>query len=184
MTRFQCVSPSRWFLSGMIGFVFSLWASAADTVQDAQRVMVLPAHVKGAKANADPGAFQVLPGFQVEKIYTVPRERFGSWVCLTVDPKGRLIASDQGDKGLYRITPPPVGAGGETKVEKLPVKITAAQGLLFAFGSLYVCCNGGPGSGLYRIKYDAENDTFGAVEKLKPLRGGGEHGPHALRLTP
>lgn len=139
--------------------------------------------------------FEVRPGFQVERLFTVPKEQLGSWVCLTVDPKGRLIASDQGDKGLCRITPPPAGPGSreegrgnresrETVVEKLNLNITAAQGLLFAFGHLYISVNGGPGSGLYRAKYDEMADTFGPVEKLKEFRGGGEHGPHALRLSP
>ena len=34
-------------------------------------------------------------GFKIEKIFQVPRS-MGSWVALTIDPKGRLIASDQG----------------------------------------------------------------------------------------
>ncbi|MBO0697742.1 MAG: c-type cytochrome, partial [Zavarzinella sp.] len=43
---------------------------------------------------------------------------------------------------------------------------------------------GGPGSGVYRATYDTATDTFGKVQKLKEIRGNGEHGPHALRLTP
>lgn len=154
-------------------------AQAADDALT-QKPAVQPVNVPGEKPK--PENFNVLPGFQVEKLFTVPRDKMGSWVCLTVDPKGRIIASDQGDKGLYRITPGTADA--DTKVEKLPIKLTAAQGLLFAFGHLYVCCNGGPGSGLYRVKYDSSKDEYGAVEKLKEFRGGGEHGPHALRLTP
>ncbi len=146
-----------------------------------QKPEVQTANEPGSKAKPD--AFNVLPGFQVEKLFTVPKATFGSWVCLTTDPKGRLIASDQEGKGLYRITPPKIGSQDETKVEKLDVKMTGAQGLLFAFDSLYVCANGGPGSGLYRIPYDTSTDTFGEVKKLKSIRGGGEHGPHALRLT-
>src|SRR5262245_5655959 len=141
-----------------------------------------PANVPGEKARPD--AFNVLPGFQVERIYNVPKDKFGSWVSITVDPKGRLIASDQERKGLYRITPPRIGGDEPTKVEQLDVKITAAQGLLFAFDSLYVSVNGGPGSGLYRVPYDKVADRFGEVVKLKAIQGGGEHGPHALRLTP
>ncbi|MCA9081303.1 MAG: heme-binding protein, partial [Planctomycetaceae bacterium] len=89
--------------------------------------------------------FVLLPGFQVEKLFTVPKEEMGSWVCITTDPKGRIIASDQGDKGLYRITPAALGQGSRveglgkspfTLVEKLPLNITGAQGLLFAFDAL------------------------------------------------
>lgn len=135
-------------------------------------------------AQTDRGVFHLLPGFQVELLYTVPKETQGSWVSIAFDDRGRLIASDQGGQGLYRITPPPMGGQGETQVEKLDAKITAAQGLLYAFGSLYVSVNGGPGSGLYRLRDTNGDDQFDEVTKLKSLAGGGEHGPHALRLSP
>ena len=139
---------------------------------------------EGAGATASNSSFKVPEGFQVEKLFTVPKDKLGSWVCLTVDPKGRIIASDQGDKGLYRITVPAPGVAGDVKVEKLDVKMSSAQGLLFAFGSLYVSVNGGQGSGLYRLRDTNNDDQFDEVVKLKALRGGGEHGPHALRLSP
>jgi putative heme-binding domain-containing protein len=128
--------------------------------------------------------FQVLPGFQVEKLFTVPKDRLGSWVCITADDRGRLIASDQGGLGLVRITPGKIGTEEETKVEKIPAKISAAQGLLWHKGTLYVVCNGGPGSGLYRVTSSKGDDVLDKVEKLKALQGGGEHGPHAVRLAP
>jgi len=130
------------------------------------------------------GVFKTLPGFKAEEIYSVPKPTQGSWVCLTTDNKGRLIASDQGNKGLYRITPPPIGSNAKPKIEKLKVDISSCQGMLFAFGSLYCSVNGGRGSGLYRLTDTNGDDQFDKVEKLKAIRGGGEHGPHALRLTP
>ncbi|MCH5377859.1 MAG: hypothetical protein JJ992_28215, partial [Planctomycetes bacterium] len=78
----------------------------------------------GTAATPRPNTFNVLPGFQVELLYTVPRERQGSWVSICFDDVGRLIASDQGQAGLYRITPPPIGSEDETKVEKLDVKLS------------------------------------------------------------
>ncbi|MBT4011539.1 MAG: c-type cytochrome [Planctomycetaceae bacterium] len=134
-----------------------------------------------------PQTFQLLPGFQVELLYSVPRDTQGSWVCIAFDKKGRLIASDQGGKGLYRITPAALaGEIGppETTVEKLDVPMTSAHGMLFAFDSLYVSANGGPGSGLYRLRDTNGDDQFDEVKKLKVFRGGGEHGPHSLRLSP
>ncbi len=128
--------------------------------------------------------FVTLPGFQVEKLFTVPKGELGSWVSMTIDDKGRVIASDQDGKGLCRITPPKIGTDEETKVERIPAKITAAQGLLFHQGALYVVCNGGPGSGLYRVTSSKKDDVLDTVEKLKSLAGGGEHGPHAVRLAP
>ncbi len=143
-----------------------------------------------ASTGAQPGSkvpantFVALPGYKIEKLFTVPRATLGSWVCLTADDKGRLIASDQDGKGLYRITPGKVGTEEETKVEKIPAKVTAAQGLLWHKGALYVVCNGGPGSGLYRVTSSENNDQLDKVEKLKAIQGGGEHGPHAVRLAP
>ena len=128
--------------------------------------------------------FELLPGFQVERLFTVPKSELGSWVCITADPQGRIIASDQGNKGLCRIYPPKIGSDDETLVEQLDVKMTSAQGMLFAFDSLYVCANGGPGSGLYRLRDTNNDEAFDEVTKLKDFRGGGEHGPHALRLSP
>ncbi|MGL4463849.1 MAG: hypothetical protein ACRC1K_16970, partial [Planctomycetia bacterium] len=136
-----------------------------------------------AAAGPENSPFQTLEGYRVERLFTVPKEELGSWVSLTVDPKGRLLACDQNDRGLCLITPPEQ-TSGETKVERLPLKIGSAQGLLFAFDSLYLSVNGGPGSGLYRARDTDKDGELDKVEKLCELPGGGEHGPHALRLTP
>lgn len=139
---------------------------------------------QGGLPEAPRNVFNVLPGFQVELLYTVPKETQGSWVSITFDDKGRIIASDQGKEGLYRITPSPIGSDQPTKVEKLDVEITAAQGMLYAFDRLYLSVNGGPGSGFYVARDTDGDDQFDQVEKLKPFKGGGEHGPHAIRLSP
>ena len=65
---------------------------------------------------ADPKSLLTPPGFAVELLYTVPKADQGSWVAITVDPKGRVLASDQYG-GLYRID---VGAASPVKVEPLP----------------------------------------------------------------
>ena len=126
-------------------------------------------------------------GFKVDLLYTVPRESQGSWVNLAVDPKGRLIASDQYGK-LYRVTPPPLDSkpGEEPQVEPIPVAIGEAQGLLWAFDSLYVVVNSGGKfpSGLYRVTDTNGDDALDKVELLRPLEGSGEHGPHAVILAP
>src|SRR5207245_2059758 len=70
----------------------------------------------------DPSAITVAPGFKVELLYTVPKAEQGSWVALTVDPKGRLIAGDQYG-GLYRLTLPALGASQGTLVEKLKIEL-------------------------------------------------------------
>src|SRR5262249_9629099 len=69
---------------------------------------------------------KVRKDFKVELLYSVPRDRQGSWVNLTVDPRGRLITSDQYGM-LYRITPPPIGTSAGAKVEPLAVNIGRAH---------------------------------------------------------
>ncbi len=138
----------------------------------------------GGPANRLRDLFVVRPGFAVERLYQVPRDEQGSWVAMTFDPRGRLIVSDQEGKGLYRVTPPALDSDEPTRVEKIDLPITSAQGLLYAFDALYVSVNGGPGSGLYRVTDENDDDRFDRVEKLAEFRGGGEHGPHALRLSP
>ncbi|MFM8634259.1 MAG: c-type cytochrome [Planctomycetia bacterium] len=129
-------------------------------------------------------AFAVPKGFRVERLFVVPKDELGSWVVLAVDPKGRLIASDQREKGLVRITPAPHDGSGETVVERIPAPVTGAQGLLWAFDALYAVRNQGPESGLYRIT-DADGDDMPETATLlHPLTSGGEHGPHAVVLSP
>ncbi|MEZ5301744.1 MAG: family 16 glycoside hydrolase [Verrucomicrobiales bacterium] len=126
-----------------------------------------------------------LPGFRIEKLYHVPKGQQGSWVSLTADPQGRLYASDQGGK-ICRITPPPVDADedAEPVVEPLDLEIGHAHGLLWAFDSLYVSVNGGRGSGLYRVTDKNGDGELDDVALLRKMDGGGEHGPHAVVLSP
>jgi putative heme-binding domain-containing protein len=126
---------------------------------------------------------KVAEGFNVKSIYSVPESQ-GSWVSLTVDEKGRLIASDQYGK-LYRISNV-TDHGGKLNVEPIEVKIGRAQGLLVAFDSLYVMAHGGDGqpSGLYRVKDSDGDDQYDNVELLRQIDGGGEHGPHTILLSP
>ncbi|NNE91690.1 MAG: DUF1080 domain-containing protein [Verrucomicrobiales bacterium] len=116
-------------------------------------------------------------GFKVDLLYTVPRDEQGSWVSLTKDPKGRFYASDQGGKGLYRITV----SGAKTDVEKIDVDgLSGAQGLEWAFGGLYFHKNGGH---LHKLTDTNDDDILDKVEVLPSDTGGGEHGNHAVILT-
>lgn len=133
-----------------------------------------------------PEAFRVPAGFVVDLVYEVPAETEGSWVSLTVDPQGRLVTCDQYGS-LFRVT---LRDGQAPQVERLEVQIGAAQGLLFAFDSLYVNVNDGRGrnggipGGVYRLRDTDGDDQFDRVEHLIELNNAGEHGPHALILTP
>ena len=128
--------------------------------------------------------FAVADGFAIERLFVVPPDELGSWVCLTTDPAGRLLASDQGDKGLVRITPAPLDGSRPTRVERIPVEMSHAQGMLWAFDALYVICNGGPANGLNRITDTDGDDVLDRVEKLRGFEGLSEHGPHNILLSP
>ena len=136
--------------------------------------------------STDPSRFKVKEGFKVELLYTVPRDQQGSWVSMTTDPQGRLIVSDQYGS-LYRLTVPMAGQKGDVKVEKIDLDIGSAQGLLYAFDGLYVMVNGHKklGKGVFKITDTNGDDKYDKItELLKFDKRGGEHGPHALVLSP
>jgi putative heme-binding domain-containing protein len=151
----------------------------------------------GELATADPSKATpveqiTLPsGFRAELLYSVPKESQGSWVSMTPDPKGRLYVSDQNGP-LFRVTPP----SGEKKIEieRVELDIGSAQGMLWAFDSLYVVVNGGRepnNSGLYRLRDTDGDDKLDQLTTLKHFLNrnndgpaGSEHGPHAVVLGP
>lgn len=148
-------------------------------------LLAAPASRGGGLGATPADAFHVPDGFAVDLLYEVPAEEQGSWVSLTVDPRGRLVACDQYGS-LYRIT---LDGEGVAEVERLEAEIGMAQGLLFAFDSLYVNVNDQRGrnatpGGVYRLRDTNGDDAFDSVEHLLPLNNGGEHGPHALVLSP
>ncbi len=123
-------------------------------------------------------------GFRGELVYTVPKSRQGSWVCLALDDEGRIYASDQGSKGLYRVTPAALGvADATTKVERVDVSISGAQGMCWLNGGLYANLQNRGFSGVWRITDTDGDDHLDHAEHLIPFKGGGEHGPHAIIPT-
>lgn len=65
-----------------------------------------------------------------------------------------------------------------------------AQGLLYAFNSLYVMVNHDGDEnftkkgGLYRLQDNDGDDQFETVTHLMLMKGAGEHGPHSIILSP
>lgn len=153
-------------------------------------LLVLISSLAQAQAPRQPTAtpidsLKIAKDFKVELLYTVPKDVQGSWVNLCTDPKGRLIVSDQ-HGGLFRITPPPIGSKDEIHIEKINVDIGEAQGLLWAFDSLYVVVNktGKYTSGVYRVFDKDGDDQLDTLTTIRTFEGSsGEHGPHAVLLT-
>lgn len=122
---------------------------------------------------------RTLPGFKVELLYTADPATQGSWINMARDDKGRLIVAGQNKQPILRFT---IKDGKVAKVETLPIPISEAMGLLYAFDSLYVNGAGPKGYGLYRCTEGAD-DKFD-IKPLKMLNAGGEHGAHGVVLGP
>jgi hypothetical protein len=123
---------------------------------------------------------------EIDLVYSVPKDQYGTWVNLTSDPQGRLIVSDESGY-LYRLTVPKKGETGELKIERIPVELGQAQGLLCAFGDLYVVVNGKDEpyqNGFYRVRDTDQDDHYDSVEFMRRLDGHRDHGPHAILLAP
>src|SRR3989441_5886619 len=144
---------------------------------------VVRASGRGSRQATPAEALATLPGFKVELIRSAePGE--GSWVCLTVDSKGRLIISPQDPKdSMLRVLLTPQGK--VEKIEKIELPVGGAMGLLHALDSLYVNGKGMDGLALYRLRDTNGDDQYDSVEVLRKWSGdGGEHGPHGVVLGP
>ena len=172
-------------------------ALAFTSCSEKKTTLVAPVDPKVAK-------LKLPEGFHAEHLFGPSENEEGSWVSMTFDDKGRLIASDQYG-GLYRMVIPAIGdTVTKVKAEQLLIpgpdgsldtsakKITIgyAHGLLYAFNSLYVMINHNSddrmkkGSGLYRLQDTNGDDQYDKLTLLKELEGEGEHGPHSIKLSP
>ncbi|MFO1483847.1 MAG: family 16 glycoside hydrolase [Verrucomicrobiaceae bacterium] len=141
----------------------------------------------GANVATPVSNIKTLKDFKVELIYSVPGGEQGSWVNLTTDDSGRIYVSDQYGM-LYRFKAP---AAGQTlsagDIEKVPADIRGVNGMLFAFGALYVGVNDYEKkipSGIYRITDSNSDDMPDKVEMLREFDAGSDHGVHAILKTP
>jgi putative heme-binding domain-containing protein len=143
-------------------------------------------------------------GFHADHLYSPGVNNQGSWVAMTFDNKGRMITCDQYGN-LYRLTIPAIGSDtsqSKIKVDSIELHIPGdtsrfdrrigyAHGLLYAFNSLYVMVNDEDEdstttrrSGLYRLQDMDGDDQYDKITLIKRLKGGGEHGPHSIVLSP
>ncbi|QHT67482.1 c-type cytochrome [Rhodocytophaga rosea] len=178
--------------------VCSLIGTSCDNEKDTKQANVQSNNTGNPKIDK----IKSMEGFRIEHLYSPSENEQGSWVAMTFDDKGRMITSDQYG-ALYRLQLPPIGDSSKPKVEKLAIGQVAdsivgmgyAQGLLYAFNSLYVMVNSrGTAerenkefdklSGFYRLEDTDGNDQFDKVTELKQLKGEGEHGPHSIKLSP
>ena len=152
-------------------------------------VLISEAAENSHKIDHDTG-IKLPPEFDAQLLYSVPKSQ-GSWVSMAFDPKGRLIVSDQDDKGVFRVT---MSDNPETRkvtlVESLkgfpyePInwgkrKVGGALGFVYAFDSLYMSTM----KGFYRIRDTDGDDQYDEFKLLKRLNYGYEHSAHSIIVT-
>jgi putative heme-binding domain-containing protein len=146
-----------------------------------------PAQQKGA-------TLELADGFEAELLYTVPLDEQDSWVSCTFGPHGDLYAGAEGGP-LYRVSLDEPERG-DVKVQRVETRLHAdgspgktgsirgAQGLCWAYDSLYAVGRGQRGLGLYRLWDSNDDGQLDANRHLGSLDGGGDHGPHAVVPSP
>src|SRR3989440_1285918 len=137
-------------------------ATAAAFAADDDDTVAKPTEEQPAQSAdlLDIGNIKAAKDFKIELVYTVPKQTEGSWVAMCIDPKGRLIVSDQ-NGALYRVQPPPIGQSSPIEPEPIDLDVGGAHGLLYAFDSLYVMVDErGGANGLYRVRDTNGDDRF------------------------
>jgi putative heme-binding domain-containing protein len=181
-------------------------ASGAKPKKEASKPAPKPKLESLARAATSPARINIAEGFKIDLLYSVPMEKQGSWVAMCMDNKNRLIVSDQYG-GIYRFPVPAAGKnidpasieqityaterpgmGKPTEAQKKLPQIGHAQGLCYAFDSLYVVVNSRSsvtGAGVFRLLDTDKDDQFDKIVTIKKLSAtGGEHGPHAILPAP
>ena len=130
--------------------------------------------------------------FEIEKLYNPSVNDQGSWVSITEGPDNRFYTSDQYG-GLYTFKMPAIGDTlSVTDIDSVEINMGHAQGLLWAFNSLYVVVVKGenpnkpddPSSGIYRLTDQDGDGKLDTKKNIISVTGQGEHGPHTLRVSP
>ncbi len=170
--------------------IVSCGSSTPDLVSESEEVAEAveeeeeaPAQNSSTQSGEAEQEIVTLPGFEAQLLYEIPLESEGSWVSLGLDKDGYLIASDQRDRGTYRIKVSDDLENPEVEVERLLMPISGAQGIEWAFDHLYLNVQRPVGSGLYRLGDSRGDGLLNVLEFLGGPGYQGEHGNHAVVTT-
>jgi putative heme-binding domain-containing protein len=131
-----------------------------------------------------PELLETLPDFKVELVRAADPATEGSWISMARDPQGRLLLGAERTQPISRVT---IQDGKVVKAEVLPIPLSEAMGMLFAFDSLYIngrgkAPDGHDVFGLFRCR-SIHGDDYSQIELLREWQGGGgDHGAHAILL--
>lgn len=132
--------------------------------------------------------FSIVNDFKLELLYVTDTATEGQWVAMGWDNQGRLMVPSYNSDKMARLTIPQVGQPGEVQVEMIDTtKVAAAEGILYAFDSLYMNANRSNTMrhGLYRIFDTDGDDQWDTTRVLRNFQGdGSDHGTHTLQLSP
>ncbi len=120
-----------------------------------------------------------LDGFHVEQIYSVDKKSEGSWVSMCFDDKGALFVCDQYGS-LYKLIIEDGKVAKKTAIESAG----HAQGLCWAYGSLYIVSSNRQKPGVYCLTDTTGDGQFDKQELILNIKGFGEHGTHGLIKDP
>ncbi|MFD2532177.1 c-type cytochrome [Gracilimonas halophila] len=113
----------------------------------------------------------------------MPRGSQSTWISLTLGPNGHLIASDQSDKGFFRII---ISESTDSdlpnvRTKELLMPLSGAHGLTFAYEHLYTNV---PGKGIFRMRDTKGTEEFDVMEYIGGPEKLAEHGNHSVIKTP
>lgn len=127
----------------------------------------------------DPATFEVPNGFEVRTIRSA-QEGEGSWVCMTFDPRGRIIVAQE-KSGLLRLSHFNDPAQ-DVKVERINDSLKECRGLAFVGNDLYAMANND--KALFLLRDTNSDDQFDSIEKITAFDGGVGHGRNQITLGP
>ncbi|MEM9886418.1 MAG: PA14 domain-containing protein [Bacteroidota bacterium] len=118
-------------------------------------------------------------GFEVQSI----QEGEGEWLSIAKDPQGRLLVSPRRGN-LLRFTLPK-DSTQNLKIDTLDIGVNDCQGLLYAYGQLYMMGqNIDTIRGVYRVPDTDGKGNYGTPILMKEIPKNGDHSGHTLALGP
>lgn len=184
-----------WFTRSLTIFLFAFVTLIFINSCQPEVAEILPIEISKDSLSISDVAFQVPQGFELEELFETidsVEGSQGSWVSIAEAPNNTFYTCNQYG-GIYKFQMPEVGGRLDpTQVDSLELNIGRAQGLLWAFNSLYVVVVHSfdedrpdiPTTGVYKVT-DKDNDgNLDDVKQILALDGRGEHGPHTLRVSP
>ena len=116
-------------------------------------------------------------GFTAEPVLQAQNGE-GSWVSMAFEPDGGLLVSPQSGR-IRRIN---LETGTSTPID---IDIGNAQGMVHAFGALYVIVSRDPPhGGLHRLRDTDGDGRYDEQEHLAVWGNGSEHGVHSIKIGP